>query len=167
MIALELTNIKEFMNVLLKSEVFDHFLLSEAVIVNGATHIIDGHIAPGFYTEEEASILGIEGYSILPYSQLRNNCLEIIKGKKTPASFKFILQLSPSNLERTINACGSSFTTNDVTGVFINIKYQNQLLTLTTGVSYSIFSPDKSLENYWDKSIQKFLYQNNIAYEEL
>ena len=167
MIALELTNIKEFMNTLLRSEVFDHFLLQEAVIVNGATHIIDGHIAPGFYTEEEAESLGIEGLSILPYSMLRGNCFDIIKGKKTPASFKFILMLSPSNLERTIKASGTSFTPNDITGVLFNIKYQNQLITLTTGVSYAIFSPDKSLESYWDNAIKKFLFQNGIDYEEL
>ena len=167
MIALELTNIKEFMNTLLRTEVFDHFLLQEAVIVNGATHIIDGHIAPGFYTEEEAQALGIDGLGILPYSMLRGNCFDIIKGKKTPASFKFILMLSPNNLERTLKAAVTSFTTNDITGVLINLKYQNQLLTLTTGVSYAIFSPDKSLEIYWDQAMKKFLFQNGIAFEEL
>ena len=91
----------------------------------------------------------------------------LIKGKKAPASFRFIFLLSPDNLEKTIAASDSSFTANDISGMFFNIKYQNQLLSLTTGVSYNIFSPDKTLENYWDTLIKKFLFQNEITYEEL
>ena len=44
MIALELTDIKDFMNKLLRSEVFDHFLLQEAVITTGSTININGQI---------------------------------------------------------------------------------------------------------------------------
>ena len=38
MIALELTNIKDFMNKLLKTETFDHFLLQEAVLSSAAIY---------------------------------------------------------------------------------------------------------------------------------
>ena len=51
--------------------------------------------------------------------------------------------------------------------MFMNIKYQNQLLTLTTGVSYRTFSTDKSLDGAWDKLVQKMLLQHHIAFEEL
>ena len=51
--------------------------------------------------------------------------------------------------------------------MYINLKYQNQLLSLTTGIAYNIFSTDKTLENEWDKMVMKFLKQNEIAYEEL
>lgn len=167
MIALELTNVKDFMNTLLRSEVFDHFLLQEAVITSAASYVIDGHITPGFFQEEELDELKLTNNSILPFSMLKNNCFDLIKGKKTPSAFKFIFLLSSDNLNRTLASCGSSYTANDITGMFLNIKYQNQLLTLTTGVSYRIFSTDKSLDASWDKLVLKFLSQNNIAYEEL
>ena len=48
MLALELTNVKDFMNKLLKSETFDNFLLQEAVITSAASYVIDGHIHDGF-----------------------------------------------------------------------------------------------------------------------
>ena len=167
MIALELTDIKDFMNKLLRTEVFDHFLLQEAVITSGASYVIDGHITKGYYTDEEVETMGIIGYKMLPFSLLRGNCFDLIKGKKTPNSFKFVFLLSPENLKKTLASSGSSYTENDISGVFLNLKYQNQLLTLTTGISYNIFSTDKSLESNWDKLVCRFLYQNDIKFEEL
>lgn len=167
MIALKLTSVKDFMNTLLKSDTFDHFLLQEAVINSAASYVIDGHITKQFYTEEELEQLGILGYSILPFSLLKNNCFDLIKGKKTPSYFKFVFLLSPENLEKTLSSVSTSYTPNDISGIYLNLKYQNQLLTLTTGISYRIFSTDKSLENEWDKLVLRFLNRHEIAFEEL
>ena len=167
MIALELTDIKNFMNKLLRSEVFDHFLLQEGVITTAATYTINGQITKGFYSEEEIAELHLEGCRFLPFSMLRTNCFDLIKGKKTPSAFRFVFLLSPSNMEKTITAVGSSYKPADVTGMYINLKYQNQLLSLTTGIAYNIFSTDKTLEAEWDKMVMKFLRQNEIEYEEI
>ena len=37
MLALQLTDVKDFMNKFLRSETFDHFLLQEGVITSGAS----------------------------------------------------------------------------------------------------------------------------------
>lgn len=166
MIAVELTDVKDFMNKLLRSETFDHFLMQEAVITGAATYTINGQITKGFYSEEELEEQHLVGYRFLPFSMLRGNCFDLIKGKKTPSAFRFVFLLSPSNMEKTITAVGSSYKPADVTGMYINLKYQNQLLSLTTGIAYNIFSTDKTLENEWDKMVMKFLKQNQIAFEE-
>ena len=75
--------------------------------------------------------------------------------------------LSPENLHRTLESIKSSFTEQDITGIFLNIRYQNQLLSLTTGISYNIFSVDKTLENEWDRMVRQFLTNHEIAFEEL
>ena len=129
--------------------------------------MIDGHIHPDFYTSEEMEELEITDCDFLPYALLRGNCFDLIKGKKTPSSFKFVLLLSPKNLERTLSSIQSSFTGNDITGVFLNIRFQKQQLTLTTGISYRIFSVDKTLDNEWDRLVKQFLKQHEIAFEEL
>lgn len=165
--ALELTDIKDFMNKFLRSEIFDHFLLQEAVITSAASYVVDGRINKEFYSENELEELGIKDYAFLPYAMLRGNFFDLIKGKKTPSSFKFVLLLSPENLKRTLSSIGSSFSENDITGVFLNIRYQNQLLTMTTGISYNIFSVDKTLDNEWDRLVKQFLKQHEIAFEEL
>lgn len=165
--ALELTDIKDFMNKFLRSEIFDHFLLQEGVIHSAASYVIDGRVNKGFYSENELEELSLKDCSFLPYAMLRGNFFDLIKGKKTPSSFKFVLLLSPENLRRTLTSTGSSFSENDITGVFINIRYQSQLLTLTTGISYNIFSTDKTLDNEWDRLVRQFLKQHEIAFEEL
>lgn len=165
--ALELTDVKNFMNQFLKSDIFDHFLVQEAVITSAASYVIDGRINKGFYSETELQELGLTDKKFLPFGMLRGNFFDLIKGKKTPSSFKFILLLSPDNLKRTLDSISSSFSENDITGVFLNIKYQNQLLTLTTGISYRIFSTDKTLDGEWDRLVRQFLKQHGIPFEEL
>lgn len=167
MIALELTDIKDFMNKLLRSDVFDHFLLQEAMITSSATYTINGQITKGFFTEEEIEELHLDGCRFLPFSMLKGNCFDLIKGKKTPSAFRFVFLLSPTNMAKTIAAVGSSYTASDVTGMYINLKYQNQMLSLTTGIAYSIFSTDKTLESEWDKMVIKFLKQHEIAFDEI
>ena len=52
MIALKITNVKQFMAKLLGSEDFDSFLLEEAAISTYNTFMIDGHQNRDFYSTE-------------------------------------------------------------------------------------------------------------------
>lgn len=167
LIALQLTDVKTFMNQLLCSELFDRFLLSEASITKDATFTVNGHINPAFYSAEELETEGLTGFDILPYSRLRPVCYQLIRGKHTPVSFKFVLTLSPENMKHTLARSDSSFTDNDVKGIFINLAFQNGRLTLTTGISYILFSTDRTLDHEWDGLIKKFLAKNSVSYEEL
>ena len=154
MIALSLPEIKDFMNKLLCTDTFGHFLLKEAVILGSVTWSLDGTIQPDFYSSDEADALGLTGLSFL-------------KGKRTPSYFKFVFLLSPKNLERTLLSTHSSFTPEDITGMFINLKFQQKKLLLTTGISYRIFSVDKSLDQEWDSLVKRFLTAHEISFEEL
>ena len=55
----------------------------------------------------------------------------------------------------------------DISGVCLNILYQNEYLMLTTGVSYRVFIPDKSFEKEWEKFTINFLKRNNIVFSEI
>lgn len=167
MIALALTDIKDFMNKLLKTNTFDNFLLQEAMITNSATYTINGQLTKDFYSNDELEELQLQNCRFLPFSMLRGNCFDLMKGKRTPVSFRFVFLLSPQNMEKTIFSIGSSYTSSDISGIYINLKYQNQQLFLTTGISYTIFSTDKTLEKEWDRLVIKFLKQHQIAYEEV
>ena len=167
MIAVEITDIKDFMNKLLRTEIFDHFLLQEAMITSSVTFTINGQITKGFFTDEELDSLHLNGCRFLPFSMLKGNCFDLIKGKKTPSAFRFVFLLSPSNMEKTIASVDSSYKSSDVTGMYINLKYQNQLLSLTTGIAYNVFSTDKALENEWDKLVIRFLKQHEIDFDEI
>ena len=90
-----------------------------------------------------------------------------MKGKRTPAYFKIVFSLSPENLANTLRQLNSSYKPEDLSGIFVNIKYENKLLTLTTGGSYRIFSTDKALDLQWDELVKKFLKKQEIPFEEL
>lgn len=167
MIALDISGIKDFMNKLLCTEIFDHFLLKEATIQSSVTWNLEGELNRDFYSTEELEELGLSGLSFLPFGQVRAQCFNLIKGKRTPSYFKFVFLLSPANLSRTLTQTHSSFTPEDITGMFINLKFQHGRLLLTTGISYRIFSTDKSLEQEWDTLIKRFLTNHEISFEEL
>ena len=84
MIALKIDNIKEFMHLLLLSETFDHFLLSEASITTFATMILDGHSYADFFSPEDEGYEMIAEESYAPFAVLRPCCLDFIMGKRTP-----------------------------------------------------------------------------------
>ena len=165
MISLKITDTKFFMNQLLCSETFDNFLLLEASITKDATFIINGHINPSFYSPEEREEAGLCEYTILPYSKLRPVCYQLIRGKHTPVCFKFVLMLSPDNTANVLAQSLSGYYLHDITGIYLNISFQNGQLNLTTGISYTIFATDRTLEQEWDLLLQKFLFRHNISFD--
>ncbi len=167
MISLKLTDTKSFMNQLLCSEIFDHFLMPEASITKDASFTIDGHIHPSYYSEEALEAEGLLGYTVLPYARLRPVCYQLIRGKYTPVQFRFVLMLSPENTANVLKGSGSSYTIRDISGMFLNIAFRNGQLTMTTGISYTIFSADQTLNREWDLLLQRFLNKHAISYEKL
>ena len=162
MIALSLTEVKECMSKLLLSEVFDPFMFVEGEIVTYATFTIDGYLKKDFFNENEAPE---REYAL--WKDVREYCLSIVKGKRTPLSFKFILGLSTSNIEKLIQQQQLDFEIEDVRGLYINLKFDGQKLQCITGTAMNIFTMDKSLEQAWDIMVQKFFVQKEIAFEVL
>jgi len=167
MIALKLPEVRVFMNKLLCTEIFDNFLLQEANIQGSISYHIEGTLHKDFYSEEELEQEHLTGLTFVPYGRVRTQCFDLIKGKRTPSFFKFVLLLSPANLEKTLQQTTSSLSKEDVTAAFINLKFQNNTLLLTTGISYRTFTIDKSLDREWDTLIKKFLKNHEIIFEEL
>lgn len=167
MISLKINNTKVFMNQMLLQNTFDSFLVKEASIETFYSIIIDGRRKKDFYTLEELEEL--EGNSSLPelitWAECKALCLEMIKGKKIPLSFHFVLKLSPKNTEKTISATDTTLTPLDVSGLYLNISFENGSVTVITGTSLNTFTMDKSLDHAWDEMIKKFLTKNNLDYD--
>ena len=106
MISLTLTNVKKFMSQLLMTETFDRFSFIEGEIVTFNTFKLDGYLQKDFFDapdgyESESSPTPLEEYS--RWGDIREFCFSLIKGKRTPLSFRLILSLSPDNIVRLIN----------------------------------------------------------------
>lgn len=160
MIALSLTEVKECMSKLLLSETFDSFLFIEGEITTYNTFTIDGYLHKDFFGEDE-----IPPCDYTLWKDMREHCFSLIKGKRTPLGFKFVLGLSDANIEKLIQQQGLDFELEDVRGLYINIKYDGQKLQCISGTAMHLFTMDKSLEQAWDVMVQKFFTQKGIPFE--
>lgn len=177
MIAYIIKDVKQFIKKLLADNetAFDQFLFCEATINTFATFNIDGHLNKAFYTSEELTemenTLTEEGrifsQKMVRWEAIKNTCFQIIKGKKTPTSFKIILYLSDENIKKFLSGIDTAFTPADIDGLSLIIKYDEGVLTCTSSASMHIFTMDRTIEHSWDKMVDKFLNSLNIRYEQL
>lgn len=164
MLALKITEVKDFMNHLLMMGTFDEFRLAAASIVRAYSVNIDGRISSQFYTEEERAMLGIENDRYLRYAQMRPIVLSHIKGKRTPLLVKLTLTLPVAEALERLRGSKDDIDTR-IEDFLLNIKYDSQGLFITTGVSYSTFSMEKDLERLWDEYICEYLRSQQIIWE--
>ncbi len=170
MLELTLTNKKDFMNKLLCTNCFDDFLLTEAVISVRTTHTIDGHLNRGYYEKDEWEDSSIRPFDLITWADIRPSCFELIKGRRTPAALKFILCCKPAVRDDIINGPQndnvSDHASSSVDALVIRILFHDDLMSLTTGVSYTSFVPGHDIDHAFDEWIRRFLKENDIDFEE-
>ncbi len=164
MISIKITHTKDFMNKLLLSEAFDAFLVKEACISTFFTLQLEGKRIKDFYSSEELEALG-EDHDFARWLEIKPFCLQVIRGKKTPVSFKFVFKLSSKNTSKFLQQTGLQISVADVSGLFLHIHFEQGSITCTSGTSLKIFTMDKSLDKEWDIMVERFLKQQQLDYE--
>lgn len=162
MIALQIKNVKDFMNKLLLQDTFDRFLVSEASVTTFAAFSIDGQLHADFYDPETPEGKAAEGRRQVTWQEIRPFCYFIIRGRRTPLAFKFVFQLPESETALLLARAGLNLEPGDVFGLFLNCQYHGDTLTLTTGSSLRIFTRDKSLDHAWDSMLEEFLRNQEL-----
>lgn len=165
MIALHITDIKQFMNRLFLCEDFDAFRLSEATFVTFGTFHIDGFFQKEYYSSEELEEMQLSDDIHLSWRQARPFALTLIKGKHTPLEFKIVFRLSRANVQRLLLQSELSFSPDEISGLFLNLHFEAGSLTCTTGTALHTFTLDKSIDRVWDEMVTKFFLQKNISFE--
>ena len=169
MIALEIKITKNIMNALLLSEQFDSFLVEEAIITTYNTFHIDGHLVKDFYTNEELELLESEEKSTTfsCWQDIRPFCLQLIKRKKTPVSFKVILHAAPLLIEKIAANPECGVAANLIRSLVLNIRYDNGKVTCITGSAFTTFVMDKSVDKLWDAYMRQLLSDFGLDFEEI
>ncbi len=160
MIILQITQLKNFMNTLLRLETFDRFPVSEASITTFTTFSIDGSLHTDFFDPDDAQLLKEKGRTRLLWKDVKSFCYSVIKGKRTPLQFKFVFQLPQAACEKMIADHALPLEIENVFGCFLNFQYKDGKLLLTTGTSLKIFTMDKSLDRVFDEEVRQFLLKN-------
>lgn len=169
MIALEIKGTKNIMNALLRSDQFDSFLVEEAVITTFNTFHIDGHLVKEFYSSEELEELERNQQSTLfsYWNEIRPVCFQLIKGKKTPVSFRVVLHAAPQLVEKIAANPECGVAANLIRSLVLNIRYDSGKVTCVTGSAFTTFVMDKSVERLWDAYVRQLLSGFGLDFEEI
>lgn len=128
---------------LLLKPTFDRFSFVEGEVTTFNRFQIDGRIQKDFFDEAPAS-----EYSL--WNDVREYFFSIIRGKRTPLSFKFILSLAKEDFASFLNTCDLSCRPEEIQGLYLNFHYDGSTLRCITGISMHTFTMDKSVEHAWD-----------------
>lgn len=164
MLAFKISSMKSFMNHLLVDDTFDNFLLAEATISTAHTYQIDGHVNRTFFSDD-VSATEIPEYDFAFWKDMKGMCFNLIKGKRTPLFFKFVLHLKPQAVSKLLAAGGCSLPSEQIKALVLTIKYDGTQAVITTASAYHTFVMSKEPDTIWDKAMQQFLSRNEIAYE--
>ena len=150
---------KNCMQHLLLKTTFDSFSLIEGEITTYNTFHIDGYLHKKFFEEAPQ-----KEYS--SWGDLREFCFQIIRGKRTPLNFRFILSLPREDFEDFLNQHEIfAFRSSDLQGLYLNFKYDGTSLKCVTGISLSLFTMDKTLEKVWDNYAKEFFLKQEIDFD--
>ena len=162
MISLKVLDVKTFMSNILIHSTFDQFLMWEMDITTFNYFHISGKNNTDWHEEGEEALQ--EAYSY--WKTIKPFACQVMKGQKTPQTFKIVLQLSREDTQKLIQDKKESYNIDDISGLFLNIKYDSNELHIITGTSLKTFTMDKSLDYEWDNYVKSFLKQYQIAIEE-
>lgn len=167
MIFLQINDKKTFMNQLLTLDTFDSFLLAEATITTYNMFFIDGRIVKEFISSDDTDTTSLGTYEFSLWEHLRAICFNLIKGKRTPVNFKFVMHLKPELITNLLEKSDCSVTLDELKAFVLTIKFDSTGLSCTTATAFHSFSLDKTPDKLWDTEIKQFFAKHNIVFEEL
>ncbi|MGO4946731.1 DUF5721 family protein [Blautia sp. Sow4_E7] len=167
MLALKITDQKDFTNKLFLGETFDAFWLNQAEIITSNIFSIDGRLQTDFFDNDEQEFLASSHRTFSLWKEVKPFCYSIIRGKRAPLSFKIVLQFSPNKASALLQNSAILISPELVTGLYLNLQYKNKTLLCTTGTSIKTFLPGKELDHLWEQYIADFFRRNELSFEEI
>ncbi len=157
MIQLKITGRKTFTNALFLQETFDDFFLGEAVFQTFQTFHLDGQVCKEYYSDTE------EVPAHVFWKQARPFCFQLIKGTRLPNYFKIVLCAEETIVNKLTE--GLSIRPEEVGGLYLNIRFQDNQMLCTSGISMKSFSLDRELPKLWDEYVKQFFVKENIPFD--
>lgn len=152
---------KDFTTHLFLKDTFDFFETGDISIQTFTNFEISGNLNLDYYdTDEKEEIKR----SNCTWSQLRPFCLQIIKGRKLPISFKIVFYTAEREKEQFLSQLPENLK-NSIARPSLTILYKNDVLSCITGIAYSQFTLDRSGEAIWSNSIENFFKKHEISFE--
>ena len=124
---------KVCMSHLLLKPTFDTFSLIEGEVTTFNRFQVDGRIHKDFFDEAFE-----KEYST--WGEVRDFFFQVIRGKKTPLNFKFILSLAKDQFESFLTEHDLTYRPAEIQGLYLNFRYDGLALQCITGTSMNTFT---------------------------
>lgn len=167
MIALKVTGLGSFMSGLFSRDTFDSFLLAEGILQTAVSWQVKGQINKDFFEKEVREDPDQLPYDYAAWSEVRPLLRDLIRGKRAPVSFQFILHLKPEYMRAMLQKEGDRELEDCVGAFVLTIRYKNGEATILTGISMKSFTMNKNGDRLWDRTVRRFLEARKIGYEPL
>lgn len=155
MILVEIEQVKKFMAGFLGGSLLDDFLMNEGKLSMNISYEFNGRLQKDFYDTEEWE--DYVAYKYIEWEEIKHKIFGLVKGKKTPLQFQFVMMLKPDKAEAFLRKYNLSIKPEEIGGLFLNVLYDRKSLKCTSGVSRKTFTMDKTLEEAWDVEIKERL----------
>ena len=142
----------EYLKELFGKEKYDSFYLYEARVKTKLDYYVNGRLNREYFDTEEQADLP----EYVEWKDIKQIVYSYIKGKRLPIGFKIILMFNRENISRLLEMNNLPVKTEDVSALFMNVVYEHETLSVTTGTSLKIFTMDKTLEHVWDDTVKKY-----------
>lgn len=142
----------EYLKELFEKEKYDSFYLYEARVKTKLDYYVNGRLNREYFDTEEQADLP----EYVEWKDIKQIVYSYIKGKRLPIGFKIILMFNRENITRLLEMNNLPVKTEDVSALFMNVVYEHEALSVTTGTSLKIFTMDKTLEHVWDDTVKKY-----------
>ena len=137
----------------------DAYTLYEGTVVTGCTYEIDGHRNTEYYNQEEE----FPKEAFLLWGEIRPICFQMIKGKRLPLQFKFVLRAPETLVEQILSQADTGIAPEQVQALHLIVQYRSGELTVTTGTALTFFTLDKTLEQLWDRYVGQFFEKQRFG----
>jgi hypothetical protein len=160
MIALKILDIRKMMAGFLAGGLLDSYDLEEGSVTTYCTFSIDGSYQKDFFDEPEMR-------SFVKWTDVKETCFSLIKGKRTPLRFHFVFFLEEEKVVPLLKASGVTPDAGLPPALCLNLRYDAAGLILTTGTSLRTFTLDRSIDHAWDTYVEELLRRCSITAEKL
>lgn len=157
------SEVKKFMNAILKSDSFDFFEVRSVEIETFVKFDIIGNLkeSQNDMSAEENNGQNSENDEnkkfFCEWGRIKPYAFELIKGKTKPKFMKIVIS-ADSELCKKISP--------NAAALFLNFVFENDIVTCTTGSAQKNFSLNKDVENNWEEYVKKFFKHIGIFVSE-
>lgn len=166
MFVFQITEIRDFTTKLFIGNTFDWFEVTVAEFQTACHFKLDGRLRADYYDDDRKQKLLESNRQFIFWNEVKPLCYQIIKGRRTPLSFRVALNVSRQvpGLQNVLERAAAS---GSVSSLNIRFEFSNNKVIGATGVSMSSFSSDRTIEYLWDEAALAFLRSGEILVEKL